>query len=229
MLPRLTCLILLVAFMGNATAADKSAPPARDRASTAPPPAARADPGIRGLDKAVRRADGAVVIEGRLGGKGEIRDRGHRVIQGTLAPGDSPGCVTDQGNVTFTGSGTLEIELAGTTPCTGHDRLTVAQTLTLQSARLQVLLLPGFTPAAGQRFDILDWGTLAGTFGTLDLPALPAPLQWDTSALCTSGEIAIAGPLASEADIPMPAWSMVLLAIALVGAPMALSRRRGRR
>lgn len=227
MTPRdLLATALLAMLAGSLHAAEPAQSAKRDPRPARPAPAVLADPGIRGLETAVRRADGALVIRQRLGGKGEIRDRGHHVIEGTLAPGDSPGCVTDQGNVTFTGSSTLEIELGGPAPCTGYDRLTIAQTLTLQSSRLRVLLISGFTPAAGQRFDILDWGSLSGTFLVLELPTLPAPLSWDTTALYTTGELAVTAPVKTENDVPLPEWALVALAAGLGSTVMRRARRR---
>jgi hypothetical protein len=60
-----------------------------------------------------------------------------------------------------------------------------------------VALVDGFTPVAGDAFDILDWTTLDGAFAALELPAL-AGLRWDVSQLYDSGSLAVA-PL-YEAD-----------------------------
>src|SRR5262249_37648130 len=40
-------------------------------------------------------------------------------------------------------------------------------------------------------FDILDWGSLTGTFNSLVLPSLAAGLTWNTSALYTSGVLSV--------------------------------------
>ena len=48
-----------------------------------------------------------------------------------------------------------------------------------------------FTSAAGQTFDALDWGTLAGAFGSLQLPGLPSRLAWNTSQLYATGMLSI--------------------------------------
>src|SRR5262249_11587353 len=37
----------------------------------------------------------------------------------------------------------------------------------------------------------LDWGTLIGTFSTLQLPSLTAPLSWNTSQLYTTGSLVV--------------------------------------
>src|SRR5262249_8982142 len=54
-----------------------------------------------------------------------------------------------------------------------------------------VLLIPGFTPAAGQSFDIMDWGSLSGTFSSLILPTLTVGLAWDSSQLYTTGALKV--------------------------------------
>ena len=74
------------------------------------------------------------------------------------------------------------MELGGTTPGSGFDQIQDSGTLSL-GGTLQVSLTGGFTPNAGNTFNILDWSTLAGRFSTLQLPSLVAPLGWDTAAL----------------------------------------------
>ena len=56
---------------------------------------------------------------------------------------------------------------------------------------LEVSLINGFTPTAGQSFDILNWGSLSGTFSSLALPTLTG-LTWDTSQLYTNGVLSVA-------------------------------------
>lgn len=162
---------------------------------------------------------------GAVAGQGTVQGTGTRVIEGTLAPGNSPGCVTDQGNVVFEGNALLEIELAGPTPCSGHDQYNVALSLRLNGPTLRVLLIGGFVPEAGQRFDILNWGSLTGTFGTLQLPELPAGLSWDTSGLYVTGELQVQGPTSLDSDVPLPAWALLMLGGGLLA--MVARRRRG--
>jgi hypothetical protein len=85
---------------------------------------------------------------------------------GTFAPGDtgSPGLATVYGNYAQ-GSGTLQIEAAGTTPATSfqhasgsyHDRLTVSGTATLGGA-LSVSLIRGYTPTGSDTLTVLSAG-----------------------------------------------------------------------
>jgi hypothetical protein len=178
--------------------------------------------GLRGMENAQRRADGALVIGGTLAGSGTVSGTGTRVITGKVAPGNSPGCVSDEGNVVFEGSATLEIEIGGITPCTQFDQYSVALTLTLNGPTLNLLLINGFVPSAGQRFRVLRWGTLVGSFGKVNVPALPAGLSWDTSGLYTVGELAVAGPI-DNGEAPLPVWSLGMLGAGLVAV---LARRR---
>jgi hypothetical protein len=114
---------------------------------------------------------------------------------GVYAPGNSPGISTaaavnfDNSPVT-SGAPVLSIELGGTMPGTQYDRLHVTGNLSL-GGTLAVSLIDSFTPVAGQAFDILNWGTLSGTFSTINVPTLSG-LAWDISQLYTTGVISLA-------------------------------------
>jgi T5SS/PEP-CTERM-associated repeat protein len=107
---------------------------------------------------------------------------------GTLAPGAPTGTTNVTGDYAQN-SGTLAIELASPS---SFDKLVVTGTLTA-GGTLSVSLLGGYSPAAGATFDILDWTNLVGTFSTLQLPPLSGSLTWNTTALYTSGVLAVAG------------------------------------
>jgi hypothetical protein len=114
---------------------------------------------------------------------------------GIYSPGNSPGIVTAAA-VNFastpvnSGAAQLQIELAGTTPGTQYDQLHVIGQLSLGGI-LQVSLIDGFSPVLGNSFDILDWGSLLGHFGSLNLPALSTGLAWSTTQLYTTGSLAV--------------------------------------
>jgi hypothetical protein len=116
----------------------------------------------------------------------------HVTDGGVFAPGNSPGIVTatsaqfDSGSTI--GGPTLSIELAGTTPGTQYDQLHVTGQLSL-GGTLAVALISGFTPTAGNSFDILDFGSLIGAFNTILLPALSVGLMWNTSQLYLTGTL----------------------------------------
>jgi hypothetical protein len=136
------------------------------------------------------------------------------------------GCVTNQNNVLLDSTATLDLQLGGTTPCTGYDEYLVGGTLTINQATLAVTLTGGFVPASGESFKILSWGSLSGTFGTVALPALSTGLVWNTSALYTSGTISVASPGGSgETDGPLPSWAIAALAAGLVGIASRRSKK----
>ena len=188
----------------------------------------QASPGIHGLERAWVRPDGALVVRERISGTGEIQ-ADHVIIEGELSPGNSPGCITYGGNVTFSSSATLIIELGGSNPCTEHDQISVANALTVNGATLEVILIGGFVPAYGDTFDIMDWGSFSGSFGTIDNGAasLPAPLQWDTSQLYTTGELIVG--VQQFADGDLAPWDapdgMINAADVLIATQLVLEQR----
>jgi hypothetical protein len=113
--------------------------------------------------------------------------------EGGFFPGASPASVTFENNVDFGAGSSTNIEIGGTAPGTQYDQVHVAQLLSL-GGTLDVTLLNGFAPAAGSSFDIFDWGSLSGAFSSIQLPALAAGLQWDTSQLYTTGVLSVIGP-----------------------------------
>lgn len=161
-----------------------------------------ASPSIRGLEQARQRVDGALVVPGRLSGIGVV-NAGHMVIDGVLAPGRSPGCIDFGGNVTFSASASFQVDIGGLTPCTEYDQITVANQLTLNGPTLELILYGGFVPDYGDRFNILDWGSLSGTFGSIDTAAasLPSPLVWDASDLYSTGEIMVGVQHIADGDL----------------------------
>jgi hypothetical protein len=106
----------------------------------------------------------------------------------------APGCLTSEGNLTFDSNATLVAEIGGYTPCTEHDQFSAGLTLRVQDARLELVLLPGFTPTLGDRFELLRFGTLTGSgFATVDETRAPLPpgLAWNASELMSTGELSV--------------------------------------
>jgi hypothetical protein len=94
------------------------------------------------------------------------------------------------GNFTQTAAGKLQIELGETMAGSSYDQLIVSGAASLGGS-LQVALVSPFSPALGDRFDILDWGTRSGVFSTLQLPSLSGTLGWNTSALYLNGVLSV--------------------------------------
>jgi hypothetical protein len=102
-------------------------------------------------------------------------------------------CFPPSGDLAFDPFGIFRVEIAGLTPCTEHDQTNVGGELSINSTTLKIDLLNDFVPAFRDSFDILNWGSINGTFGTIDASAavLPAPLVWNTSKLYTDGELIV--------------------------------------
>jgi hypothetical protein len=118
---------------------------------------------------------------------------GHIVFNQALRPGTGPAAVNFANNVTFGTSALLDIEIGGTTLGSQYDHIEVGGDLAL-GGTLGVAFINGYQPQAGHAFDILNWGGLSGGFTNLQLPALGAGLNWNTSQLYTDGILSVVGP-----------------------------------
>jgi hypothetical protein len=116
--------------------------------------------------------------------------------QGTLELGASAGQV--QGlDFQQAPAGLLELELAGT-GLNDFDRMTLIGQALLAGG-LNVSLLNGFSPAAGDAFSFLSAvGGVSGTFGAVNLPALAAGLSWSLSYNPTNVQLSVVQALAGD-------------------------------
>jgi pectate lyase len=115
---------------------------------------------------------------------------------GTIAPGASPGSTHIMGDLVMQ-AGAIEIELADAGAGL-FDKIIIDGSLTA-SGVLDVNLLNGFTPALGDSFDVLDFGSATGSF-TVNLPALAEGLAWNSSSLLTTGVLSIVSAHQNLAD-----------------------------
>ena len=103
---------------------------------------------------------------------------GRVFIEGDARPGFSPGTMAFGGDVSFGPLSSLNIELAGTTPGTQFDRVTVAESASI-GGDLVVSLLGGYLPTIGTSFQILAaTGGVSGTFADESLPELAGGASW---------------------------------------------------
>ncbi len=142
--------------------------------------------------------------------KGAGSTTGNILYDGSYSPGNSPAAVAVD-NVAFGPNSTLILELQGTTPGSQYDQLRVSGLATLNGT-LNMTLLGGFTPAAGETFDVFS-GPTTGSFTQVNMPALSNGLSWDTSSLYTTGQVAV---------VPEPSTFVVfltagVLCLAIVG------------
>jgi autotransporter-associated beta strand protein len=165
---------------------------------------------------------GAVTVESgaTLTGAGSIS--GAVQMNGTWAPGNSPGLVTVNSNVVLGGS--LDMELGGVlraasgTGGTGYyDAINVYNALAL-GGTLNVSPYNGFVPSYGDSFLLLQAAALTGDFGTVNYPALSGGLSWERTTSATAMTITV---------VPEPS-SYAISAIATAGLA-SLMRWRKRR
>ena len=93
----------------------------------------------------------------------------------------------------------LELEIGGLIAGDEFAQLLVSGNAALAGA-LQIALTNSFSPTAGNSFDILDWGSLSGSFATLNLPALAGGLAWNASQLYTTGVLSVAPAFTADFD-----------------------------
>jgi len=123
---------------------------------------------------------------------------GEIAFLGGYAPGNSP-AITHLESVEFGVDNRLEIEIGGLEPGLRHDQVRISEHATLDGV-LEVSLIDGFQPAAGDRFMVMTWGTRTGDFATvlgtdlggglrfmpvygdhelrLEVSAVPEPAEW---------------------------------------------------
>jgi len=115
-----------------------------------------------------------LLFGGDVTGRGSFG--GDVAFLGTYRPGNSPAIVTHE-NTSFGADARVVIEIGGLIPGEQHDRIDVTGTVALDGT-LELSLIDGFAPQAGQRFEILRWGTRDGAFATLAGSGLAPGLFW---------------------------------------------------
>ncbi|MBP8260277.1 MAG: autotransporter-associated beta strand repeat-containing protein [Verrucomicrobia bacterium] len=146
-----------------------------------------------------------------LKGNGSVA--GNASINGTLAPGNSIGTLTVNGDVTL--AGTSDFEINQDTPTPTADLLSVAGALTY-SGILNVTTLGTSAYTSGQTFNLFDFTSQSGSFSSVTLPDLSAQpgYVWNTDNLSVDGSITV---------IPEPA---TIGLIVMFGAAALIRRKR---
>lgn len=131
------------------------------------------------VNNGVASLAGTNSFTGTVSGSGTFTGTGTATFAGTLAPGNSPGLLTFEGDLDLEPTATLEIEIGGTVPGTEHDRVEMAGFATLDGD-LQVSLVDGYLPQLGNSFAFLfASGGFDASFAEVSFPDLSAlGLDW---------------------------------------------------
>ncbi len=125
-------------------------------------------------------------------------------VEGTLVPGGTgaAGRIVSNGALTLGSAAVCNLEIGGVGA--GAFDVVEAQSGITLAGTVNVSLINGFAPVAGNSFDLFaEDGAFAST-AILNLPALPAGLGWNTAAFATSGVVSVVTVATPD---PLPAWA----------------------
>ncbi len=124
-----------------------------------------------------------------------------------VVPGQSPGALVISGNYSQGPTGTLSIELGGTTPGSQYDQLRVLGNVSL-GGTLNVAFCCGFPGAAGSTYNIIATSVpngITGNFSTINPPAGTTLANATTSSAYTLSQAGggSSGSSSSSSSVPM--------------------------
>jgi hypothetical protein len=144
---------------------------------------------------------------GSLFGKGSIA--GALQSAGVITPGDSStstGVLSVSKIYGQTASGALDIAIGGTTAGTKYDQLNIAGSASLNGT-LNLSLINGFVPAVGTTFEILNAGSVSGTFSAVHGTAINGSEHFVVSCDATDCDVTVASGAAISAKASLGALS----------------------
>lgn len=165
---------------------------------------------------------GAVTVNsgGTLDGTGELGGlltlNGGTLTAGTVS---NTGTLYLQGSPSLAGGTTvLRINKTGGSivddEIGGASALTYGGTLTVTN-----ITSDGTALASGDSFSLFNAGGYSGQFATLNLPALPSGLFWDTSGLTINGSIAVTATAPTPVFSPTPGGYVGTLTVKIASEP----------
>jgi hypothetical protein len=159
--------------------------------------------GVAQVDGTLAVANGvSVPTGGTLSGAGTVS--GDVTSTGTTQGGDipAPGILTLNGTGSFTqgAAGAFDVIIGGTTAGTQFSQLNMIGPASL-AGTINVSLINGFTPVAGNQFTIITAASVTGQFTTVNVPALPGNLTWNVVVNATSVVLTVTNATATLVSI----------------------------
>jgi hypothetical protein len=147
---------------------------------------------------------GAVAFNGRVTGDGRFSGGGHVTFNGQFEPGEAATALTFGGDVSFSGTNGVLMQIGGTVAGAQYDQITIVGSASFQGT-LDVEFIGEFVPSAGQSFALFEYGSHADEFA-VNLPMLPPNLAWSVnygaeSLVLSVGTTTMPGDLNSDGEV----------------------------
>ncbi len=162
-----------------------------------------------------------LTLKGPVFGAGSYE--GKVIFDGAFGPGNSPALIGAQ-DLVFGANNELSMEVGGLTRGSEYDAFD-AMSVAL-GGTLDIALLNGFIPSAGDFFDLFIAEQITGDFDTFNFAALSGGLFFDTQFI-SSGANTIYQLIvvqSQSSSVPEPATLFIVL-VGLAGAAAAAKRR----
>jgi hypothetical protein len=171
----------------------------------------------------------SAVFFGAVSGSGSYTGIGSLFFEGDLNPGNSPGFVDVEGDLTLGTSSHTLMELGGLLRGDEYDAFDIGRSLFLDGALEVALYDLGsglFAPQLGDSFDLFSAETISGGFDLLTLAVLGNGLGWEVNLLAdefgSTDILRLSVVSASTVPVPPAVWLFASGLTALIG----FARRR---
>lgn len=126
-----------------------------------------------------------ITLNGFMTGTGVLNNV---TVVGTLSPGASPSAVS-YGNVGFTPTSKIIVEIGGKTAGTQFDQLTFSAPVAL-AGTIEAVFINGFAPGIGDSFNVINSAAgVTGDFATFVKPDLPVRQRWWDDLTPTANQV----------------------------------------
>ncbi len=161
----------------------------------------------------------SIESSGTLSGDGNIA--GNVDNGGRLSPGNSPGSIMIDGDLTQTANGELLFELAGVTPITEYDQLFV-NGVAMLDGQVSLVLLAGFDPLAGSSFDVLLADSIVDNGFNFQLPTLTGNRKFQSQIVNVGNQEV----LRFSVSVPEPSSTILMGSMLLLGLGRRIRQKK---